>query len=37
MPYLDFNALLREAGFSVEDHNVGGFGVLHMFIAHKPN
>jgi ubiquinone/menaquinone biosynthesis C-methylase UbiE len=36
MPYIDFSTLLKQTGFTWEDHPVGMAGVLHMFIAHKP-
>jgi ubiquinone/menaquinone biosynthesis C-methylase UbiE len=36
MRYIDFRALLSSVGFTFEDHNVGGNGVLHMFVAEKP-
>ena len=35
MPMRDFDALLRGAGFSYEDHPVGMAGVLHMYVATK--
>jgi hypothetical protein len=36
VPYVDFNALLQKVGFTYEDHSVGNFGMLHMFVATKP-
>jgi len=36
MRYIDFRSLLSSVGFTFEDHNVGGSGVLHMFVAVKP-
>ena len=35
MPFRDFDALLRDAGFTYEDYPVGMSGVLHMYVATK--
>jgi len=36
VPYIDFNTLLTSTGFTFEDHPVGNFGMLHMYVATKP-
>ncbi|MET0388650.1 MAG: methyltransferase domain-containing protein [Polyangiales bacterium] len=37
MPYVDFDTTLRGAGFlEYEDHAVGSLGLLHMYVATKP-
>ena len=36
VPYLNFGPLLKSVGFEHEDHALGWWGVLHMYIAHKP-
>jgi len=35
MPFVDFDELLRGAGFQYEDHPVGMAGVLHLYVARK--
>lgn len=34
-PDLDMGALFGQVGFSVEDHDVGGFGSVHLYVAEK--
>jgi ubiquinone/menaquinone biosynthesis C-methylase UbiE len=34
-PNLDMGALFGQVGFSVEDHVVGGFGSVHLYVAEK--
>lgn len=37
MPRNDYDALLREAGFTYQDITIGGFGVQHLYVAEKPS
>jgi ubiquinone/menaquinone biosynthesis C-methylase UbiE len=32
----DMNTLLEEAGFQVQDSEIGGFGSVHLYLASKP-
>lgn len=36
VPYVAFPDLLRSAGFSFEDYALGNSGILHMWVATKP-
>lgn len=36
MAYFDFASMVKNTGYPSQDHAVGGFGCLHMFIIDKP-
>jgi ubiquinone/menaquinone biosynthesis C-methylase UbiE len=36
MAYFDFASMVRNTGYPHQDHAVGGFGCLHMFVIDKP-